>query len=106
MILITNYIKLKCGDIMTSIRHTNFMVRHNRGKFILSHHIPQNSLKYRDVVKISDERNDNKVICTCTKRISMCVQTDFVICRCCGKKVFNTTKNHFKYKLRKLKEGD
>ena len=26
---------------------------------------------------------------------------DFAICTWCGKKIFNKTKNHFKYKLRK-----
>lgn len=53
-------------------------------------------------IKLSKERKENTVKCKCGHSVFIPVFKDDLICHWCGYKVINTTKNHFKYKLRKV----
>ena len=48
-----------------------------------------------------DQLEELKVKCPCGHSLILTVQQDTTICSYCGRKVANTTKAHFKYKLRK-----
>lgn len=52
--------------------------------------------------KGNDELSTLKVKCKCGHVIIISVQVDSTICSHCRRKVMNNTKEHFKYKLRKL----
>lgn len=97
--------KLKCGDIMTSIRKTNLRVMNGRNPYIIKKSLGKYPM-FSDVEKIIQERTDNTIKCKCGNSLSMPASMDKKICSWCGKTVYNKTKNHFKYKLRKLKEGE
>lgn len=56
----------------------------------------------KDLVKYQDELSKLVVKCTCGHSKMIPVFLDKVLCDYCGKTIKNTTKLHFKYKLRKL----
>ena len=94
------FLKLKCGDIMTSIRKTNLRVKNGRNPFTIGKSLGIYPM-FSDVEKIIQESTDNTIKCKCGNSMSIPACKDFAICTWCGKKIYNKTKNHFKYKLRK-----
>ena len=97
--------KLKCGDIMTSMRNYNLNSK-NKKHFIIGRTINQDIMMFDDIEKIHKCRTENTVKCECSHSVCIPAFRDDAICYWCGKKVYNTTKSHFKYKLRKMKDSD
>lgn len=56
---------------------------------------------FLDDIKISKEIKENTVKCKCGHSVFIPAFKDDSLCDWCKCKVINTTKNHFKYKLRK-----
>ena len=50
---------------------------------------------------ILDSISDITVKCKCDKSVVIPINREYTICKKCGRKVFNSTKAYFKYKLRK-----
>ena len=61
-----------------------------------------NYIGFSDDVKIAKERIENTVKCKCGHSVFIPAFKDDSLCDWCKCKVINTTKNHFKYKLRKV----
>ena len=57
---------------------------------------------FQNDIKLDKERIEKSVKCICGHSIHIPAFLDKIVCSYCGRKVKNTTKNHFKYKLRKL----
>ncbi len=55
-----------------------------------------------DRCKMDKEASDNMVKCVCSHTMPIPAWKDKEICTYCGRVMRNTTKNHFKYKLRQM----
>lgn len=73
------------------MKDLKFDKKYFRGKFI----------GFLDDIKISKDRKENTVKCKCGHSVFIPAFKDDSLCDWCKCKVINTTKNHFKYKLRK-----
>lgn len=69
-------------------------------------HFKPTYISFLSDIKIQQERVDNSIKCKCGHSVFIPVYKDNIICKWCGCKVVNNTKKHFKYKLRKMKEGN
>lgn len=59
-------------------------------------------LDLNEIIKYQNELAELKVKCSCGHVKMMPVFLDKVVCDFCGKTIRNNTRQHFKYKLRKL----
>ena len=59
----------------------------------------KNKFKKEDSVRLSLTMR-----CKCSHTVVMPVQIDKLTCKHCGRKILNKSKEHFMYKLRKMRE--
>jgi len=82
---------------MTSIRKYNDRLKlHKKNKFI-----DIINTDFQKIEKVHREKTENSVKCSCGKSVTFPANIDKCICTWCGRTVINTTKNHFKYIVRK-----
>ena len=85
---------------MTSIRFSNLRIRSRMNPKCLKDYVVSYQ-NFNGIEKLETEKTENSVKCSCGKSISISAKIDKSICSWCGRTVINTTKNHFKYVVRK-----
>lgn len=59
-------------------------------------------MSYKEDTKRFNSYSKGKLHCKCGHSLIIPVYKDFCICSYCGAKVINNTKEHFKYKMRRM----
>lgn len=89
---------------MTSIRKYKLELYKHRNPKTLKDYISYYQ-SFQGIEKLHKEGTENSVKCSCGHSVFIPAYKDKEICNWCKRTVFNKTKNHFKYKIRKMKEG-